>query len=88
MYLDLIYLANKKPRIPIVDISKTWSYDLGLWLNMPVPSGNWEFKKEICAVNLNQKPSHINKEKKLSKEIDFLLKEDIRAYDDIIVKII
>ena len=55
---------------------------------MPVPSGNREFKKEICTVNLNQKPSQINKEKKLSKEIDFLLKEDIRAYEDIIVKII
>ena len=52
------------------------------------PSGNCEFKKEICTVNLNQKPNHINKEKKLSKEIDFLLNEDINAYDEIIVKII
>jgi hypothetical protein len=38
-------------------------------------------------VNLNQKPNHINMEKKDSKEIESFLKEVSNAYDDIKVNI-
>tara|TARA_B100001175_G_C19053818_1_gene423347 strand:- start:216 stop:362 length:147 start_codon:yes stop_codon:yes gene_type:complete len=44
-------------------------------------------KSDICTVNLNQKPSHINKEKKVSKDMEFLLKDVNKAYDEMIENI-
>ena len=46
---------------------------------MPAPSGNMLLKNDICTVNLNHRPSQINREKKVSNEIEYLLNEINKA---------